>query len=114
MNPTKNPNLYQIAVFFRACEQLEASGNRGIYHPSWPNLDKSLRDGIVIYLTGSGWHVRKSPHWRGVFWQRFGIAHSLRLGFWEFDSRWKGSEFIEIAKGFPAWERDYLLNLEKD
>lgn len=55
---------------------LEESGNGGSYRSSgdWVLLPayKQYRDGILFFSTGWGWRVRKKPHWKTVFQERFG------------------------------------------
>lgn len=65
-----------ILEFFNLCEWMESQNNVGF----WPNHDSpskfmrheymKLRAGI-LYYSEYGWRVRKNPHWRDVFKERF-------------------------------------------
>jgi hypothetical protein len=67
--------LYKLAWW------LEADRNKGSYTGQMPKgwarvlrkEDKPLRDGIVYYSSGHGWRVRKIPHWKGIYLERFGV-----------------------------------------
>ncbi len=61
-------------------EWLEHDGNQGHYtsylpenlrwvmHPKFADY----RKGILFYSSGWGWRVRKKPHWKTVYNERFG------------------------------------------
>lgn len=60
-------------------EYLDDYGNSGSYAKNLPHTlnwvlrpeYKPYRDGILYYSRGHGWRVRKHPHWREVWQERF-------------------------------------------
>lgn len=65
-------DIYKLATY------IDEGGNRGIYRstrvewmyvlsPKWAEYRKD----ILYYSKGHGWRVRKKPHWRTVYDQRF-------------------------------------------
>lgn len=60
-------------------EHIDDGGNSGHYssnppyHLNWVLRSefKPYRDGILYYSRGHGWRVRKHPHWREVWQERF-------------------------------------------
>ena len=79
MAPLLTQSIWQIAT------HLEESNNRGAYSRSIKqtfgidptDIPKEQRDGILYYSRGHGWRVRKNPHWREVFAQRY--PHTMEL-----------------------------------
>lgn len=65
---------------------LTKSGNRGLYADDCermygvnPTAIKGAnRTGIIYYSRGWGWRVRKEPHWKYVFYERFPDWRSLK------------------------------------
>ena len=73
-------NSEQLARdIYALCEWLEAVGNTGRYQSSIPgNLVYVLapryvdyRKDILFFSAGHGWRVRKNPHWKTVYQERF-------------------------------------------
>lgn len=63
-------------TIYELASELEASGNSGHYRDSsdWVLLPAyaEYRKGIFFFSTGWGWRVRKKPHWKTVYQERFG------------------------------------------
>lgn len=75
-------NVKQCALdIFQLATQFEDKGNGGWYHwmvePQYRYVlskNKTLleyRRGILYYTRGWGWRVRKKPHWKEVYKERF-------------------------------------------
>lgn len=63
---------------FKMATYLDETGNRGTYRTTrfeWGYVLSpkyaSYRKGIVFYSKGWGWRVRKKPHWKTVYNERF-------------------------------------------
>jgi hypothetical protein len=84
-------SLKQIQRFYELCEYIDSRGNAGEYPMDRHEPDslwlvtgpafKELRDGIIFYSTGHGWRVRKSPHWKETFNQRFDVWRAYQAGY---------------------------------
>lgn len=75
----------QLRDFYAYCLYCEADGNRGGYdrrsrvRGAWilEGKYKHFRDGILFYSRGWGWRLRKKPHWKTVFAERFPNTYAL-------------------------------------
>jgi HAD superfamily hydrolase (TIGR01662 family) len=98
----------QIHTFWALCESLEVLGNKGEYSTisrRWEITEpkyKSLRDGILFYSRGHGWRVRKKPHWREVFTDRFGMSW-YKLIIFDVDGTLADRETSAVLPGVSQW-----------
>lgn len=74
----------EIRNFYALCEAFEAEGNSGHYTDYnrtggfiYEGKYVRFRTGILFFSTGWGWRLRKKPHWREVFAQRFPNTYAL-------------------------------------
>lgn len=64
---------------YALCEWLDADGNRGRYRSGIPDglayvlapKHADYRKDILFFSSGHGWRVRKMPHWKTVYQERF-------------------------------------------
>lgn len=70
-------------TLWNMAEWLESGGNIGVYRATLirlfgvtpSHIPKRARDGIIFYSRGHGWRVRKDPHWKDVFRERFPMTY---------------------------------------
>lgn len=71
-----------LKAFWNWCVDTDAD-NSGEYRARLDNgmslrdaIPARLRKNIVFYTTGCGWRVRKKPHWKTVFAERFPVHYA--------------------------------------